>query len=134
MDVRAELLDLKLRVEDLETTMEHGGDLERQVILLHEIAERSMKLQAGLATMQSQIDQAVVEFTEEFAAMGIEVESVRRAMTERPDLIEELRAQLSIEIDKFRKQWRREFDFLRSEAMDMNIKLDRLLKRTPWDA
>ncbi|MEV5891579.1 hypothetical protein [Nonomuraea fuscirosea] len=135
MDMRAEILDLKLRVDDLETTMEHGGELERQVALLHEIAERSLKLQTGLAELQARLEQSTMLTSEEFAAFGIEIAGVRREVS-RPAVIEsveDMRAWIAAEVDGFRKQWRRELDFLRSEAMDMNIKLDRLLKRTPWD-
>ncbi|WP_326644866.1 hypothetical protein OIE67_26500 [Nonomuraea fuscirosea] len=135
MDMRAEILDLKLRVDDLEITLEHGGELERQALLLHDIAERSLKLQEGIAELRARLDQGMMLAGEEFAAFGIEIAGVRREVSQPAvmESVEDIRIWIAGEVDAFRQQWRREMDFLRSETMDMNIKLDRLLKRTPWD-
>jgi hypothetical protein len=76
VDVREEILDLKLRVEDLETTAEQAGGLERQEALLREIVERSRRLQAEVASLKAQLARTRTEIGEEFAAVGTEVEGV----------------------------------------------------------
>ncbi|WP_052424237.1 hypothetical protein [Nonomuraea candida] len=144
MDVRAEILDLKLRVEDLETNAEQAGGLERQEALLREIVDRSKRLQAEVASLKAQLSRARAEIGEEFAAVGTEVEGVRREVAARPagfppavtpdrervDAVD-VRAEIAVEFGVIRSELQQEFSFLRSEIMDLGIKLDRLLIAGP---
>ncbi|MEV4168220.1 hypothetical protein [Nonomuraea sp. NPDC049709] len=138
MDVRAEILDLKLRVEDLETTAERGTELDRQDDLLREIIDRSRKLQAEIAFLKAELGRARTEIGEEFAAVGTEIAGVRREVTGRPVAAGagtggeiDVRAEIAVEFGAIRSEIEHEFNFLRSEVTDLGIKLDRLLQRTP---
>lgn len=137
MDVRAEILDLKLRVEDLETTAEQSAGLDRQEDLLREIVDRSRKLQAEIAAVKAQLAHAQVEIREEFSAVGTEVAGVRRDVSGRPVAggAEQLdiREEIAVEFGAIRSEIEHEFNFLRSEVLDLGIKMERLLQRTPAD-
>jgi hypothetical protein len=142
VDVRAEVLDLKLRVEDLETALEQAGP-EQQIGLMREVLNLSERLQAEITTLRAELARARGEIGEEFAAVGTEIAGVRREVASRPaaetpetaETAEgaepgaDVRAEIAVEFAVVRSEIQREFDFLRSEVLDLSIKLERLQRR-----
>ncbi|MGW0804591.1 hypothetical protein [Nonomuraea sp. NPDC002799] len=127
MDVQAEILQLKLRVEDLEAHA-HAGRPGEDRELLREIGERTQRVEAAVAELNAGLANARTEVIEQFGALETEVAAVRRAVSlpsprpvaERPATADDLAAVRSEVAEEIRS--------LRSELLDLGIKLDRLLK------
>lgn len=136
MDVQAEIRDLKLRVDGLEACdrlgeARPGSGGERD--LLREINDRAKRLETQLAAMKAETSMARTETIEQFAAVDVEIAAIRREINAYratpaggdedyvPTLIADQFASVRAEIAQ-------EFDAMRSELLDLGIKLDRLLK------
>jgi hypothetical protein len=129
VDVRADILDLKLRVEDLET-----GGVGRPVDLLREIHDLARRLQVEVAALRTKLAATRAGLGEEIAAVQTEVEGVRREVSgRRPggtgDEDADIRLDMAEAFAAVRAEMAREFESVRSEMLDLGIKLDRLLKR-----
>ncbi|MFG1702099.1 hypothetical protein ACFLIM_02800 [Nonomuraea sp. M3C6] len=140
MDVRAEILDLKLRVEGLEAGAHVGGaasghrrEPDRQADLLREINDRTKQLQAEITAIKAAMADSRTEMTEEFAAVETEVAAIRREVNARFVGTEAentcVRTEIADEFASVRSEIEQEFNSVRSEMTDLGIKLDRLLKR-----
>ncbi|TDD03925.1 hypothetical protein E1292_19995 [Nonomuraea deserti] len=136
MDMRAEILDLKLRVEELETGVRHGvvaigrpGEPDRQAEFLREIGDRTRSLRADVAAVQSALADGRVEMVEQFAAVETEVAAIRREVSAWPFGPGAGEGMVADEFAAVRAGLEQEFNSLRSEMTDLGIKLDRLLKR-----
>ncbi|MFI7639823.1 hypothetical protein [Nonomuraea sp. NPDC049400] len=132
MDVQAEILDLKLRVEGLETCGRvTGADGEQH--LLHEINERAKRLEAEIAAIKTEMAMARTETIEQFAAVDVEVAAIRREVNARfaasPGADDFIPTQIADEFATVRSEIAQEFDSVRSELLDLGIKVDRLLKK-----
>ncbi|WP_433442516.1 hypothetical protein [Nonomuraea sp. CA-141351] len=135
MDVQAEILDLKLRVEGLETCgrltgAASGADIEQG--LLREINDRTKRLETEIATMKAQMATARAETIEQFAAVDVEVAAIRREVNAHfvasPGEDDYIPAQIADEFATVRSEIGQEFNAVRSELLDLGIKVDRLLK------
>ncbi|MEV0231401.1 hypothetical protein [Nonomuraea sp. NPDC050786] len=131
MDVQAEIVDLKLRVEGLETCGRlTGADGEQH--LLHEINERGKRLEAEIAAVRAQLATARTETIEQFAAVDVEVAAIRREVNARfvasSGLDDYIPTRIADEFATVRSEIGQEFESVRSELLDLSIKLDRLLK------
>ncbi|MCK2218896.1 hypothetical protein MF672_034640 [Actinomadura sp. ATCC 31491] len=149
MDVETEILDLKLRVEDLEVgrgapDADPNPELGRQAELLREINDRTRHLQKEIAALRGRIGVVGAEVGQDIAALQTEVEGVRRAIgpPARPcpggsagvsaDVsadLNDLRTDVAEGLDGVRAEMAQEFASVRSEMLDLGIKLDRLLHR-----
>ncbi|MBF8189170.1 hypothetical protein ITP53_26250 [Nonomuraea sp. K274] len=119
---------MKLRVEDLEAAVRHGGAAPRyaepdlHAELLSEINDRTKHLQAEIGRLKTDLATVRIEMGEEFSAVNTEVAGVRRVVSGLPAAPPGEEAGLRSEIAQ-------EFTCLRSEMTDLGIKLDRLLKK-----
>ncbi|MGP3930342.1 hypothetical protein [Nonomuraea sp. KM88] len=136
MDMRAEILDLKLRVEELETGVRHGDvaigrrrEPDRQEEFLREIGDRTKSLRADVAAVKSALADGRVEMAEQFAAVETEIAAIRREVNSWPPGPEADEGMVADEFAAVRSGLEHEFNSLRSEMTDLGIKLDRLLKR-----
>ncbi|SDJ80710.1 hypothetical protein [Nonomuraea jiangxiensis] len=139
VDVRAEILDLKLRVETLEATMRLGEAASREERgreegLLGEINDRTKHLQSEIAAIRAGMATSRVEVAEQFAAVETEVAAIRRevntrlAGTEADDTW--IRTEIADQFASVRSEIEQEFGSVRSEMTDLGIKLDRLLQES----
>ncbi|MEO3803807.1 hypothetical protein [Nonomuraea sp. B1E8] len=140
MDMRAEILDLKLRVEELETGVRRGavaigrrGEPDRQEAFLREIGDRTKSLRADVAAVKSALADCRVEVVEQFAAVETEIAAIRREVSAWPPGPEAGEGLVADEFAAVRSGLEHEFNSLRSEMTDLGIKLDRLLKRREND-
>ncbi|MGR6921060.1 hypothetical protein ACU635_43050 [[Actinomadura] parvosata] len=108
MDIRAEILDLKLRVEDLETAAERVRESQEQEALLREVIDRTKRAQA------------------EMSALRADLAEVTKMLGGRPGAEGDVRTEIAVEFEVIRSKVEHEFNFLRSEVMDLAIKVDRL--------
>ncbi|NJP88043.1 hypothetical protein HCN51_00985 [Nonomuraea sp. FMUSA5-5] len=109
MDIRAEILDLKLRVEDLETAAERVRESQEQETLLREVIDRTKRAQA------------------EMSALRADLAEVRKLLGGGgPGAEGDVRTEIAVEFEVIRSKVEHEFNFLRSEVMDLAIKVDRL--------
>ncbi|MER6945028.1 hypothetical protein ABT294_13480 [Nonomuraea sp. NPDC000554] len=129
MDVEAEIIDLKLRVKDLEaathpgrTTFDDHGQRCAHANLLTEICMRMETMQAAITGATVDVAQARAELTDaqsgtdqKFAALGIEIAN--------------LRSQTTRHLTSVQSEIQRRLDFLRCEMIDLDLRLDRLLHK-----
>ncbi|MEV4016290.1 hypothetical protein AB0J35_37905 [Nonomuraea angiospora] len=131
---------MKLRVDGLEAcdrpgdaTPGGGGELD----LLREINDRARRLETQLAAMKAETAMARTETIEQFAAVDVEIAAIRREINTRlaapaapagddEDYIPTL---IADEFASVRAEIAQEFNAIRSELLDVSIKLDRLLKK-----
>ncbi|NBE98277.1 hypothetical protein FE391_31995 [Nonomuraea sp. KC401] len=130
MDMRAEILELKLRVEELESGVRHGivaagsgRPPDRQAELLREIDDRTRSLLTEVAAVRSALADGRVEMVEQFAAVETEVAAIRREVKAWPS------SPAGGEREAARPELEEKFSSLRAEMTDLGVKLDRLLKR-----
>ncbi|MFI7699789.1 hypothetical protein [Nonomuraea sp. NPDC049480] len=126
MDVQAEIRDVKLRGGDPEAGMPAW-----QMDLLREIDERTRRLRSDVAALRRELAAARIELGEDVAAVQTEVGGVRREVSARPGGADDADLRLDM-VEGFaavRAEVAREFGSVRSEMLDLGIKLDRLLKR-----
>jgi hypothetical protein len=136
VDVQAEIRDLKLRVDGLEAcdrpgdaTPGGGGELD----LLREINDRARRLETQLAAIKAETAMARTETIEQFAAVDVEIAAIRREINNRlaapaGDDEDYIPALITDEFASVRAEIAQEFNAIRSELLDVSIKLDRLLK------
>ncbi|MFI9596986.1 hypothetical protein [Nonomuraea sp. NPDC052265] len=101
MDVEAEILDIKLRVQALEATLCAEADCSEAVLGIAE-------LRADLADTRSEAGHHVTALTDELLG---------------------LHGQSDEHFQAVRSKIRRRLDLLRCETLDLAIRLDRLLER-----
>ncbi|TMR92972.1 hypothetical protein [Nonomuraea basaltis] len=132
MDVQTEVLDLKLRVADLESGA-HGAVPDWRTDLLREINDRTKHLRSEITALKARLAEARTELSEDLAAVQTEIEGVRREVSARParpgDEDADLRLDMAEEFAALRAEMAHQFDSVRSEVLDLGIKIDRLLKR-----
>ncbi|MFI7124530.1 hypothetical protein ACIBQ1_02480 [Nonomuraea sp. NPDC050153] len=126
---------MKLRVDGLEAcdrlgdaTPGDGGERD----LLREVNDRAKRLEAQLAAMRSETAAARTEMIEQFAAVDLEVAAIRREVNARlvaAPAADHIPTQIADEFASVRAEVAREFNAIRSELLDLGIKLDRLLKK-----
>ncbi|MDP4504373.1 hypothetical protein [Nonomuraea turcica] len=101
--------------------------------LLREVDDRTRHLQAEVAELRTELAAARAELGEDVAAVQTEVEGVRRAVNARPgdsgDEDGDLRLDMAEGFAAVRAELAHEFGSVRSEMLDLGIKLDRLLNR-----
>ncbi|MGP3910633.1 hypothetical protein [Nonomuraea sp. 10N515B] len=101
--------------------------------LLREVDDRTRHLQAEVAELRTELAAARAELGEDVAAVQTEVEGVRRAVNARPgdrgDEDGDLRLDMVEGFAAVRAELAHEFGSVRSEMLDLGIKLDRLLNR-----
>ncbi|TMR09665.1 hypothetical protein ETD86_42685 [Nonomuraea turkmeniaca] len=119
MDVQAEVLEEAAPV--------------RYVDLLREVDDRTRHLRAEIAALRTELAAARAELGEDVAAVQTEVEGVRRAVNAGPgesgDEDGDLRLDMLEGFAAVRAEIAHEFGSVRSEMLDLGIKLDRLLNR-----
>ncbi|MET7326641.1 hypothetical protein [Nonomuraea sp. NPDC005650] len=126
---------MKLRVDGLEAcerlgdaTPGGGGEQD----LLQEINDRAKRLETQLAAVRSEAAAARTETIEQFAAVDLEVAAIRREVSARlvaAPAEDHIPTQIADEFASVRAEIAREFNAIRSELLDLGIKLDRLLKK-----
>ncbi|MEU6781682.1 hypothetical protein ABZ912_20975 [Nonomuraea angiospora] len=127
---------MKLRVDGLEACdrlgeVTPGGGGERE--LLREINDRAKRLETQLAAMKAETAMARTETIEQFAAVDVEIAAIRREINtyraapagDGEDYIPTL---IADQFASVRAEIAQEFNGMRSELLDLGIKLDRLLK------
>jgi hypothetical protein len=126
VDVQAEILDLKLRMADLEATLRAGDEDGacvgpcRHLDILTEMYVRVEEMQAkidrtslGITGLKGAVTDVHAELSQEFAALGVEIVGIR---TQTNDHYAATRAEML-----------RRFDALRCEMMELGLRLDQFL-------
>ncbi|MGP3960420.1 hypothetical protein ACTWPT_30865 [Nonomuraea sp. 3N208] len=118
---------------DVQGEVLQGGASARHVDLLREVDDRTRRLQAEVAALRTELAAVRAELGEDVAAVQTEVEGVRRAVNARPgtsgDEDADLRLDMLEGFAAVRAEIAHEFGSVRSEMLDLGIKLDRLLNR-----
>ncbi|MFI6927485.1 hypothetical protein ACIBIZ_46665 [Nonomuraea spiralis] len=100
MDVEAEILDIKLRIQALEATLCGGADCSEAALGIAEA-------RADVAEFRTAVSQGVTALTDELLGLGGESDE---------------------HVDAVRSRISRRLDLLRCETLDLAIRLDRLLE------
>ncbi|KAB8190080.1 hypothetical protein FH608_037150 [Nonomuraea phyllanthi] len=132
MDVQAEILDLKLRVDGLEMSGRPDGPASAaggEHHLLHEINDRTKRLAAELAVLKAELAAARIETNEQFGAVDVEIAAIRREVHARLAAEDAVPTQVADEFATVRSDIAQEFTSVQSELRDLSIKIDRLLKQ-----
>ncbi|SDI88660.1 hypothetical protein [Nonomuraea jiangxiensis] len=129
MDVEAEILELKLRLEALETTARSGGpvsgDVEPQRRHPNTPAVRHTGIEGiqpditttsiAVTEVKADIAQLHTEMTQDIAALNVEVTGLRWHLYQL--------------LTVTRSEMEQKFDSLRCEMIELGLRLDRLLEK-----
>ncbi|WP_433437020.1 hypothetical protein [Nonomuraea sp. CA-141351] len=116
MNVEAEILDLKRRVEALETILRSGSDPGRSDLVPAQTGPYmpDSETSIGLAELKAEIADVRTETSQDFEALIVEIAGFR--------------AQTNEHFKSTQSEIMEKFDSLRCEMIDLALRLDRLLE------